>query len=100
LSIRLLGGTSFVLVSNHVLAGAAIGALARKRPALAFTAGFVSHLLMDSCPHWGTPLETPEDERRFLRVARCDGCCGLALMGAAAATASRGSRTTVVAAMA
>jgi len=88
-----------VLVSNHVLAGAAIGALARRRPALAFVAGLASHLLLDGCPHWGMPLDTDEDYRAFLRVARCDGCCGLALMGAAAATAGRGSRTAVLAAM-
>jgi len=41
-----------VLVTNHVLAGAAIGALV-KRPLPALAIGVASHLAMDVIPHWG-----------------------------------------------
>src|SRR5256885_14132598 len=75
-----------VLVTNHVLAGAAIGALV-KRPLPALALGVVSHIAMDSIPHWGLshedrgddPLQSP----KFLRVAYRDGFAGLAAMGAA-----------------
>lgn len=41
-----------MLVTNHVLAGAAIGALTR-RPGVALGLGVASHLAMDAMPHWG-----------------------------------------------
>ena len=41
-----------VLLTNHVLSGALIGALAR-RPAAAFAAGMASHFVLDALPHWG-----------------------------------------------
>jgi len=89
-----------LLVTNHVLAGAAIGVLARRRPALAFAAGVASHALLDICPHWGISLDSEENERRFLRVAKCDGTCGLTAMAVAAAAAGPGARKGVMAAMA
>jgi hypothetical protein len=90
-----------VLVTNHVLAGAAIGALV-KRPLPALALGVVSHLAMDSIPHWGLahadrhgdPMKNP----RFLRVAYRDGFAGLAAMGAAFGLA-RGRRVPVLAGM-
>lgn len=87
-----------MLVTNHVLAGAVIGATLRRRPALAFGLGVVSHLAMDALPHWGLP-RVPESHERFLRVAYRDGTAGLAalcLLGARAGD----QRRTVVAGMA
>lgn len=88
-----------MLVTNHVLAGAVIGAVVR-RPAVALAAGVVSHLAMDVVPHWGLAhTHTPaERERRFLRVAYRDGLTGLAAMGAAFGLA-KGRRVPVLAGM-
>jgi hypothetical protein len=66
-----------MLVTNHVAAGAAIGALLHRRPALAFAAGVASHVVMDCLPHWGLP-RGPESHDRFLDVAKKDGVAGLA----------------------
>jgi hypothetical protein len=90
-----------LLVTNHVLAGAAIGALV-KRPLPALALGVVSHLAMDRIPHWGLahedrqgdPLKSPE----FLRIAYRDGFAGLAAMGAAFGLV-RGRRVPVLAGM-
>jgi hypothetical protein len=90
-----------VLVTNHVLAGAAIGALV-KRPLPALALGVVSHLAMDAIPHWGLPHEDrqgdPMKNPKFLRVAYRDGFAGLAAMGAAFSLA-RGRRLPVLAGM-
>ncbi len=61
-----------MLVTNHVLAGAAIGAVLHRRPALAFAAGVASHLAMDCLPHWGLP-RVPESHDRS-----CGGQAGRA----------------------
>jgi hypothetical protein len=90
-----------MLVTNHVLAGAAIGALV-KRPLPALVLGVASHLAMDRIPHWGLshedrgddPLQSPT----FIRVAYRDGFAGLAAMGAAFGLA-RGRRLPVLAGM-
>ena len=87
-----------MLVTSHVLAGAVIGRALSRHPVGAFAAGVVSHFAMDACPHWGAT--GPGSEEQFLRVARCDGCCGLAAMAAAAAITAPDSRRAVVAAMA
>lgn len=80
-----------VLVTNHVLAGAVLGAgpLAQ-RPVAAFAAGVASHFALDRVPHWG-------DQRRpvFLLVAVCDGLAGLAAI-ALVARASRRQRPAVL----
>jgi hypothetical protein len=87
-----------MLVTNHVLAGAAIGALTR-RPAVALALGVASHLAMDVIPHWGLPHLVGRDrDEQFLHVARRDGLTGLAAMGAAFALA-RGRRLPVLAGM-
>lgn len=65
-----------MLVTNHVLSGAVIGAAVR-RPVPAFAIGVASHFVLDSLPHWGDW----ESERHFLRVAVADGLTGLAVMG-------------------
>ena len=90
-----------MLVTNHVLAGAAIGALV-KRPLPALAAGVVSHLAMDAIPHWGLAHEDGQGEvirnPKFLRIAYRDGFAGLAAMGAAFGLA-RGRRLPVLAGM-
>jgi hypothetical protein len=87
-----------MLVTNHVLAGAAIGAVLHRRPALAFAAGVASHLAMDCLPHWGLP-RVPESHDRFLAVAKRDGVAGLA--GIAVLTGpARGIRSGVLAGIA
>ena len=87
-----------MLVSSHVLAGALIGRALGRHPVGAFAAGALSHFAMDACPHWGTPDQP--DRELFLRVARCDGCAGLAAMAAAAGLSPGGSRRAVLGAMA
>ncbi|NUR26503.1 MAG: hypothetical protein HOV83_11760 [Catenulispora sp.] len=65
-----------MLVTNHVLSGAVIGA-ATKRPVPAFLLGVASHFVLDALPHWGEW----DDEEHFFRVAVADGLIGLAAMG-------------------
>jgi hypothetical protein len=72
-----------VFVTNHALAGAAIGALVC-RPVPAFVIGVASHVLMDMTPHFGEP---DMDDDEFLRLARIDGTIGLGVTAAVAATA-------------
>jgi hypothetical protein len=87
-----------MLVTNHVAAGAAIGALLHRRPALAFAAGVASHLAMDCLPHWGLP-RVPESHAPFLAVAKRDGLAGLASIAVLAGPA-KGVRTGVLAGIA
>jgi hypothetical protein len=84
-----------MLLTNHVLSGALIGALAR-RPAPAFAAGVASHFVLDAVPHWGDWASI----RHFLRVAVPDGLVSLAAMGAIAALSPAERRPAVVAGMA
>jgi hypothetical protein len=83
-----------VLVTNHVLSGALIGALVR-RPLPAFVVGVASHYALDAVPHWGKW----GSRRRFLRVAVADGLVGLAVMGSLAAASPADRRLAVVAGM-
>jgi hypothetical protein len=84
-----------VLLTNHVLSGALIGALAR-RPAPAFAVAVASHFALDALPHWGNW----GSKRRFLQVAVPDGLISLAAMGTLAALAPAERRPAVVAGMA
>jgi len=84
-----------MLLTNHVLSGALIGALAR-RPLPAFAAGVASHFVLDAVPHWGDW----GSRRRFLRVAVRDGLVSLAAMGALAAVSPPDRRLAVLAGMA
>jgi hypothetical protein len=77
-----------VFVTNHALAGAAIGALVR-HPVPAFVIGVASHVLMDMTPHFGEP---DMDEDELLRLARIDGSIGLGVIAAVAAAAPRSVR--------
>jgi hypothetical protein len=87
-----------VLVTNHVAAGAAIGAVLHRRPAVAFAAGVASHIAMDCLPHWGLPREAASHDR-FLEVAKRDGVAGLAAIAVLAGPA-RGMRAGVLAGIA
>jgi hypothetical protein len=82
-----------VLITNHVLGGAVVGALSRG-PATAFALGIASHVAMDVVPHWGDV-----DHEGFMRVAVPDGLVGLTLLAFLARTAPRSRRVTVVAGM-
>ena len=84
-----------MLLTNHVLSGALIGALAR-RPRPAFAVGVASHFVLDTMPHWGQW----GSQRRFLRVAVPDGLISLAVAGALAVAAPSGRRPAVLAGMA
>ena len=84
-----------MLLTNHVLSGALIGALAR-RPLPAFAAGVASHFVLDAVPHWGDWGSL----RRFLRVAVADGLVSLAVAGALAAASPSERRLAVLAGMA
>jgi hypothetical protein len=90
-----------MLVTNHVLAGAVIGAAAHRvdrsgRPAAAFALGVLSHFALDAAPHWGRWKGRPS----FMEVAVSDGLTGLAAMGAMTALAPRDARLAVFAGMA
>jgi hypothetical protein len=84
-----------VLLTNHVLSGALIGALAR-RPLPAFAVGVASHFAMDAVPHWGDW----GSRRGYLRVAVADGLVSLAVTGAVAAVSPADRRLAVLAGMA
>jgi len=85
-----------MLVTNHVLAGAVIGAAAPRRPVSAFALGVLSHFALDATPHWGKWTGRPT----FMEVAVPDGLAGIAAMGAMTALAPRGGRLAVLAGMA
>jgi hypothetical protein len=84
-----------MLVTNHVLSGAVIGATTR-RVVPAFLLGIVSHFALDAAPHWGGWEGRPY----FMEVAVPDGLTGLAAMAALTALAPRGRRAAVLAGMA
>lgn len=89
-----------MFVTNHALAGAAIGQRLPDRPVTAFLVGLGSHLAMDAVPHWGCDVYAPGGAERFYGVARRDGILGLTVIAAALAAAGRGTRTATAAAIA
>lgn len=80
-----------MLITNHVMSGAVVGALA-PGPVSAFALGIASHFTLDTVPHWG-------DEETFLQVAVVDGLVGLAAMGTIAAATPPDRRVRVLAGM-
>jgi hypothetical protein len=84
-----------MLVTNHVLSGAVIGAASRRRPVSAFALGVLSHFALDAAPHWGNWRGRPS----FMEVAVPDGLIGLAVMGTMTALAPRDARLAVLAGM-
>jgi hypothetical protein len=87
------GTVVVVLVTNHVLSGALIGA-AVPRPLPAAALGMASHFVLDAVPHWG------KFRQGMLRVAVPDGLAGLAVMGVFTVIAPRECRLAVLAGMA
>jgi hypothetical protein len=82
-----------MLVTNHVLSGAVIGA-ATRRAVPAFLLGVASHFALDAVPHWRSESLT------LLQVGVPDGLAGLAVMSVMTAVAPRGRRVAVLAGMA
>lgn len=80
-----------MLITNHVMSGALVGASAAG-PVSAFVVGIASHFALDTVPHWG-------DESKFLQVAVVDGLIGLAAMGAITRAARPEQRPRVLAGM-
>ena len=78
-----------MFITNHVLAGAAIGT--QLPTGRAFVAGFASHLAMDNVPHWGIVGPFP------ITAAKRDGVLGLANIAVLTALASKEKRLPVLA---
>jgi hypothetical protein len=78
-----------MFITNHVLAGAAIGS--RLPFGKALVAGFASHLAMDNLPHWGVTGPLP------LTIAKRDGVIGLVGIAVCTAIASPARRPGVLA---
>jgi hypothetical protein len=83
-----------MLITNHVLSGALVGALVDE-PAVALPVGVASHFALDAAPHWGKW----ESDAHFLRVAVADGLLGLGVMAGAFLATPRGRRASVLAGM-
>ncbi len=63
-----------MLITNHVLSGAVIGAVAPD-VGQAVSLGFLSHFVLDGLPHFGV------DDEHLMKVAVPDGLTGLAAIG-------------------
>ncbi len=85
-----------MFITNHALAGAAIGALVR-RPVPAFVAGVASHIAMDMVLHYG---DAGIDWEEFVEIARVDGTIGLGVTAAVATTAPTAVRVSALAGLA
>jgi len=83
-----------LLITNHVLSGALIGALTDE-PAVALPVGVASHFALDAMPHWGRW----DSREHFLRVAVADGLVGLGVMAGAVAAVPAPRRVAVLAGM-
>jgi len=79
-----------VIITNHVLTGAVVGAMAPSVPA-AVAAGVASHFALDAVPHFGVP------DRYFMRLAVPDGLVGLAAIAVVAARTPADRRGRVLA---
>jgi hypothetical protein len=85
-----------MFITNHVLAGTLAGTALRRRPVLAFAAGFATHVAMDMIPHWGDPTIGRDG---FYAVAKRDGMLGLGVLALVTA-AGLPPRTALVAGIA
>ena len=45
-----------MILTTHAITGAAVASIIPSHPVLGFTAGFVSHFLLDAIPHWDYDL--------------------------------------------
>ena len=82
-----------MLVTNHVLSGAVIGAVATDVPSAA-AVGFLSHFVLDGLPHFGV------DEEHLMAIAVPDGLIGLATIAAVARATPAGRLVPVLAGIA
>lgn len=71
-----------MLITNHVLSGAVIGASARDTTQAAVL-GFFSHFVLDGLPHFGV------DDEHLMRIAVPDGLLGLAAIAVIARATPR-----------
>lgn len=78
-----------MLITNHVLSGAVIGAVAPDMRQAAGL-GFLSHFVLDGLPHFGV------DDEHLLKVAVPDGLLGLAAIAAIARAAPPDRRLPVL----
>lgn len=79
-----------MLITNHVLSGAALGWIVPS-PAAAAGVGFVSHFALDLVPHFGVSYDY------LMRVAVPDGLLGLAAIGLVIRATPAGRRRSVLA---
>ena len=79
-----------MLITNHVLSGAVVGALSPD-PLSAAGRGFASHFVLDSLPHFGLP------EEHLMKIAVPDGLLGLAAIAVVARATPPGLRLRVLA---
>ena len=79
-----------MLITNHVLSGAVIGAVSPD-VGQAATIGFLSHFVLDALPHFGV------DDEHLMKVAVPDGLLGLAAIAVVARATPRGRLPTVLA---
>lgn len=82
-----------MFITNHVLAGAAVGHVFR-RPVVALVAGAASHIVMDVCLHYGREDMSWSE---LVRIGKVDGVLGLGVCAAAVASAGGPARRSVVA---
>ena len=82
-----------MLITNHVLAGALVGAVA-PGPVSAFAVGVVSHFALDVVPHFGDI-----EEHHFMPVAVVDGLVGLTALTVVWRSTAAHRRTRVLAGM-
>ena len=51
-----------MILATHAIAGAALAATMSDQPVLSFTAGFISHFLLDAIPHWDYKLRSKQED--------------------------------------
>lgn len=51
-----------MILSTHAITGAAIASVLPNNPVLGFAAGFLSHFLIDSIPHWDYKLRSAKKD--------------------------------------
>lgn len=52
----------FMILTNHAIAGAALATLTPNQPLVGFTAGFLSHFVLDAIPHWDYSLDSIKED--------------------------------------
>jgi hypothetical protein len=60
-------------LTTHAIVGAAIASLLPAHPALAISAAFASHFLLDAIPHWDYPLRSDSMRPGLVGAMKFDG---------------------------